>query len=540
MANKVYIDTGIETSNIEAGVDKIVKELDRVTDANRDVQKAAEDTAEAVEEEGDAAVDAGEGMDELEHKKKKVLKVNVQVREVTKEVTREIDKETEAVETEAEATTSWKDKIKEVVKHLKDMITNSKLFHKSNKSFDISFGKVLKYTLGIKSLSATINKMKSMIKESFTMLRTYDKETDNAFKEIESSFNLFKQQLAPAFKDFLITIQPYISAFLEMITDATIKLTEFFAALSGKTTYLVAKGQNEEIAESLDEVAESAKKANRQLAAYDNLLVIQKQTDSASSSGSSSSKSGTTYDYETREVSNDMKEFADKLLDFGQKVKDVGAWCLENKGLVLGFLGVFVGAKALAYLVGIGAITGAIGLMGDAILVAGAAFGGFTIGNKLWELITGEKVDMSVWEQMQAIWESFNDGSWKEALRLWSEDISENCKAIVTDLANAFNNVDKINDFFHVNGDGTYTIIPIPTRGSNLPTPTTLDQDIAAFNPFTNATSSTNTRINKTASDYMDKYSNLFNGNIVVSIDGREVATAIKSTTNKLTAIGVQ
>ena len=53
-----------------------------------------------------------------------------------------------------------------------------------------------------------------------------------------------------------------------------------------------------------------------------------------------------------------------------------------------------------------------------------AAIGGFSLGEWLNELITGEKIDMSWAEQFNAIKESFSDGTWKQALELWWDDIS--------------------------------------------------------------------------------------------------------------------
>lgn len=62
----------------------------------------------------------------------------------------------------------------------------------------------------------------------------------------------------------------------------------------------------------------------------------------------------------------------------------------------------------------------ATGLVGSIV----AAIGGFSLGEWLNELITGEKLDMSWAEQFNAIKDSFADGTWKEALGLWWNDIS--------------------------------------------------------------------------------------------------------------------
>ncbi len=55
------------------------------------------------------------------------------------------------------------------------------------------------------------------------------------------------------------------------------------------------------------------------------------------------------------------------------------------------------------------------------------AFIGLTgsVGNEIYIKITGEEVDLSWAEQLDEIQKSFEDGSWKDALKLWSDDISE-------------------------------------------------------------------------------------------------------------------
>lgn len=65
------------------------------------------------------------------------------------------------------------------------------------------------------------------------------------------------------------------------------------------------------------------------------------------------------------------------------------------------------------------AATFATGLVGS----IAAAIGGFSLGEWLNELITGEKIDMSWAEQFNTIKESFSDGTWKQALELWGDDI---------------------------------------------------------------------------------------------------------------------
>lgn len=64
------------------------------------------------------------------------------------------------------------------------------------------------------------------------------------------------------------------------------------------------------------------------------------------------------------------------------------------------------------------------GLLIGSSIIGGiiAAFSGWKIGNKIWELISGEKYELSFSETVKEIFTSFSDGSWKEALSYFQED----------------------------------------------------------------------------------------------------------------------
>lgn len=64
-----------------------------------------------------------------------------------------------------------------------------------------------------------------------------------------------------------------------------------------------------------------------------------------------------------------------------------------------------------------------------------AAVAGFALGQFLYEFITGEDITLSVREQFQKVKESFTDGSWKDALKLWGEDIKAGFQAMGKDIA---------------------------------------------------------------------------------------------------------
>ncbi len=84
-------------------------------------------------------------------------------------------------------------------------------------------------------------------------------------------------------------------------------------------------------------------------------------------------------------------------------------------GILLTDMSLILGAGTLAE----------IGLLIGSTILGGilASIAGWNIGQQLYEFMNGEEIEMTFGEQMGAIIKSFKDGSWKEAIVLWGEDI---------------------------------------------------------------------------------------------------------------------
>ena len=98
---------------------------------------------------------------------------------------------------------------------------------------------------------------------------------------------------------------------------------------------------------------------------------------------------------------------------------------LVNALISLGGLGGILFTN-IGVILGAGTLT-EIGLLIGSSLIGGivASFLGWNIGQWLYEIINGDEVTMTFTEQMQAIIDSFKDGSWKGALELWGQDIKD-------------------------------------------------------------------------------------------------------------------
>lgn len=133
--------------------------------------------------------------------------------------------------------------------------------------------------------------------------------------------------------------------------------------------------------------------------------------------------------------------------------KEAGIGMALKKGLpiALGKIGTSISTFFATYGATIVKTLGTIGAM------IAAAIAGWHIGQWLNEAITGEKIDMTFFEQMSAIKESFSDGSWRDALSLWKDDIVTNLIALADDEAELIKPLtDKIIEFKEIFSDGQF------------------------------------------------------------------------------------
>lgn len=150
-------------------------------------------------------------------------------------------------------------------------------------------------------------------------------------------------------------------------------------------------------------------------------------------------ENGLTWENATILLMGVLETFGGFLLLFGSKyIIPFG------KSLLVGIGGAFSGVPLLMQTsltdiiagvkmgeIGAASLGATIGTTIVAAIVA--AIVGFKLGEKINEWITGEQIDMSFTEMMGEIKDSVTDGTWKEALALWKEDIDDGLIAINDD-----------------------------------------------------------------------------------------------------------
>lgn len=120
-----------------------------------------------------------------------------------------------------------------------------------------------------------------------------------------------KNQMGAAFGELIMTLEPVIIQFINLITRAANAVAQFFAILGGRTTYLKAVDTMTQFGDAVGAAGAAAKEAMEYLAPFDELNVLPDDKNKGGGGGAS------TPDYsemfEETEVSQKLQDFATSL-----------------------------------------------------------------------------------------------------------------------------------------------------------------------------------------------------------------------------------
>lgn len=206
--------------------------------------------------------------------------------------------------------------IKAVAAGAKNALGNLTRLGKSAGSASVSAKGLTKQLLSLKTMlltrvkSALISSLVDNIKSGITGLAQFSTSFDGAMSRIKNSMSELGANISVTLAGAVEKIEPIITAIVDSLSDAVVKVNALFASLSGQSSMTVAKKQTDSYADSLDGATKSAKKLNAQVYGFDKL-------NKRSSSGSSSSGAGK---FESKDVSAAVPS---ETLDFIQKIKDM-------------------------------------------------------------------------------------------------------------------------------------------------------------------------------------------------------------------------
>lgn len=154
---------------------------------------------------------------------------------------------------------------------------------KSSGGFKVGLKTMLKYVFGVQSLIALINKLRFAMVEGFKNLAQFNdgvNPTNTALSNLKSALTQLKNSFAVAFSPILTVIEPILTRLISLLSTAMNYVGQFFAALTGASTFTKAIKVQENYAKSLNGTAAAAKKAKGSLASIDELNNQSKQDSS--------------------------------------------------------------------------------------------------------------------------------------------------------------------------------------------------------------------------------------------------------------------
>ena len=154
---------------------------------------------------------------------------------------------------------------------------------KSSGNFKVGLKTMLKYVFGVQSLIALINKLRSAMVEGLKNLAQFNdgvNPTNTALSNLKSALTQLKNSFAVAFAPILTVIEPILTRLISLLSTAMNYVGQFFAALTGASTFTKAIKVQENYAKSLNGTAAAAKKAKGSLASIDELNNQSKQDSS--------------------------------------------------------------------------------------------------------------------------------------------------------------------------------------------------------------------------------------------------------------------
>lgn len=221
-----------------------------------------------------------------------------------------------------------------------DKVTKSiSNLNKGTKKTHMSLLRMLGTSLLFSTVFRAISTVTKGFGEGMNNIVQYSDEANSAMSALKSSLTQLKNSFAAAFTPILTAVTPALVTFINLISRAMNTVAAFFAALSGKSTYTKAVEVQENYREALEGTAEAAKEAKKYLTGLDE---VRTYTADTSASGGGGVSPGDMFTEE--EIDSPILKFAERVKkifdEIMQYIKD-GDWeglgAYISKGIIAGF-----------------------------------------------------------------------------------------------------------------------------------------------------------------------------------------------------------
>lgn len=208
--------------------------------------------------------------------------------------------------------------------------------HKAEKKtaggFGQSFKTLLKYSFGVRSLFVLMNKLRSAVSDGFKNLVRYDSEANTSISMVMSSLTTLKNTVATAFAPLVNIAAPILTRFIDLMSTAIDRVSQFTAMLSGKSSYTKAVKVQQDYAASLEGAADAANDAKKAqdgyLSGLDEITRFKDPEENSSKKGGLSSSDM----FETAEIETPLTDAVTRFKDILSGVFDVFKAAWDSKG----------------------------------------------------------------------------------------------------------------------------------------------------------------------------------------------------------------
>ncbi len=186
-------------------------------------------------------------------------------------------------------------------------------------------------SIGQKAISGVTNKLKGLVKmfsrmlifkvimavinsvtEGFKNLSQYSTQTNADLSALKSSLTQLKNSFATAFAPILTVVTPALTKLIGYLSTAITYVGKFIAAMTGAKTFTQAKAVQEDYAASLGKTGKAAKDAQKQLAGFDELNVLSKNSSESDSGAGTPSPSEM---FEEVPIESSITDFVTRIKD---------------------------------------------------------------------------------------------------------------------------------------------------------------------------------------------------------------------------------
>lgn len=188
--------------------------------------------------------------------------------------------------------------------------------NKESKKTGFSISKMLMRALLFRTVFRALSTAVSGIKTGFQNLAQYSSQTNSDISLLMSSLTQLKNSLATAFAPILSVVAPILSRFIGMLSSAASAVAQFFAALTGKSTYVKAVKVQQDYAAGLKKTGDNAKDAKKELQGYLSPIdeINKKEKENAdTSSGTGGGGVSPRQMFKEEAITNPIKGIADKI-----------------------------------------------------------------------------------------------------------------------------------------------------------------------------------------------------------------------------------